>query len=561
MKTGLVIQLASDQVKIGESINLNAIYRPFPALMDAYKDKQNLTLNCEQDGTSIISRKISFNEEVVEPIKFNKKGISHIKCFVKIGESIKLNEEIASVHVVNIVDAIPQKPNLLSPGSSNSPGSILTSLKPTLSWNAVDNTTYYKVAVRDVNTDNLVVNKTNITSTSLVISNSLTAGHQYYWNITACNDAGCSAWAEPLYFQTKESTDKPSIPDTTGEYITYEAIVIYWDAVDGATKYQLELEDVANGSIKTVEVTVESGGFTNLASEHDYKIRVRAYNSNGYGDFSPYINFKTNKYIPDAPSLIVVEVEGLKAIMAWQEVDGADRYNVEVIDRDGNDNHSKYVDKNKIIVSNLTAGHRYKVKIRARVNGNYGDYSNYEYFEIEDSETVLPPPNKTYYSIVVPNVVLSWDGVTGAEKYGLQIDEIHGNNYDKVKEVSANQITLSNSELKGGRQYRMRVRSYANGQYGNYSSYGSFEICASRWLPNPLTKTLRKKASEDPWKYDSDVEKLQNFLSDLNYSLEVDGLFGDDTYNVVVDYQSNNGLSVDGKVGTNTIQHMRTTCY
>ncbi len=37
------------------------------------------------------------------------------------------------------------------------------------------------------------------------------------------------------------------------------------------------------------------------------------------------------------------------------------------------------------MISNLTVGHRYKVKIRARVSGNH---SNYKYFEIEEgSET------------------------------------------------------------------------------------------------------------------------------------------------------------------------------
>ena len=49
-----------------------------------------------------------------------------------------------------------------------------------------------------------------------------------------------------------------------------------------------------------------------------------------------------------------------------------------------------------------------------------------------------------------------------------------------------------------------------------------------------------------------DVERLQTLLNNAGYSLDVDGIFGDNTYNAVRQYQRANGLSVDGIVGTNT---------
>lgn len=49
-----------------------------------------------------------------------------------------------------------------------------------------------------------------------------------------------------------------------------------------------------------------------------------------------------------------------------------------------------------------------------------------------------------------------------------------------------------------------------------------------------------------------DVERLQTMLNNAGYSLDVDGIFGDNTYNAVRQYQRANGLSVDGIVGTNT---------
>ena len=50
----------------------------------------------------------------------------------------------------------------------------------------------------------------------------------------------------------------------------------------------------------------------------------------------------------------------------------------------------------------------------------------------------------------------------------------------------------------------------------------------------------------------SSVTTLQEALVNQGYEIDVDGDFGDGTYNAVVDFQSNNGLDADGVVGPNT---------
>ena len=49
-----------------------------------------------------------------------------------------------------------------------------------------------------------------------------------------------------------------------------------------------------------------------------------------------------------------------------------------------------------------------------------------------------------------------------------------------------------------------------------------------------------------------DVIELQNQLNKLGYSLEADGIFGGQTETAVKDFQSKNGLDVDGIVGSVT---------
>ena len=65
-------------------------------------------------------------------------------------------------------------------------------------------------------------------------------------------------------------------------------------------------------------------------------------------------------------------------------------------------------------------------------------------------------------------------------------------------------------------------------------------------MANYYTSTIQKGSKGD------EVKKWQTFLNTQGYGLSVDGDFGDKTYAATTDYQSKNGLGVDGIVGANT---------
>ncbi|MDF2985116.1 MAG: putative peptidoglycan-binding protein [Eubacterium sp.] len=54
----------------------------------------------------------------------------------------------------------------------------------------------------------------------------------------------------------------------------------------------------------------------------------------------------------------------------------------------------------------------------------------------------------------------------------------------------------------------------------------------------------------------SDVENIQTYLKKLMYLSSVTGYFGSDTHDAVVNFQKRNGLSADGKVGSQTINKL-----
>ncbi len=54
----------------------------------------------------------------------------------------------------------------------------------------------------------------------------------------------------------------------------------------------------------------------------------------------------------------------------------------------------------------------------------------------------------------------------------------------------------------------------------------------------------------------NDVENIQKYLKKLRYLKNVTGYFGSDTHDAVVNFQKRNGLSADGKVGSQTINKL-----
>ena len=134
----------------------------------------------------------------------------------------------------------PPKPTLTSPGILATTGELITDKTPRLRWNTASRATYYNVAMRDINTGSLVLNKTNVTSTSLTTS-TLTAGHKYYWDITACNSAGCGEWSDSLYFKIEDdsSSNAPSIENINPnelEIKSMQYIEIHGDDFDEGCK-------------------------------------------------------------------------------------------------------------------------------------------------------------------------------------------------------------------------------------------------------------------------------------------------------------------------------------
>ena len=100
---------------------------------------------------------------------------------------------------------IPSTPTDPSPGAKSGPGPTVSNRKVILSWGAVSGATSYKIAVRDMISNALVVD-TLAGSPGHTVS--LNAGGRYRWDVDACNSVGCSTFTTPLYFRTPQGSGR-----------------------------------------------------------------------------------------------------------------------------------------------------------------------------------------------------------------------------------------------------------------------------------------------------------------------------------------------------------------
>ncbi|HLH87345.1 MAG TPA: NF038122 family metalloprotease [Xanthobacteraceae bacterium] len=196
--------------------------------------------------------------------------------------------------------SIPAVPVPTSPGTtSQSSEPTLSSSTATLSWNAVSGATSYEVAVRDLNTNQLVVDQT-VTGTSYQAS--LASGGSYRWDVDAINSAGASNFSTPLYFLTPASISIPSVPVPTSPGTTSQSseptlssstATLSWNAVSGATSYEVAVRDLNTNQLVVDQTVTGTSYQASLASGGSYRWDVDAINSAGASSFSSPLYFLT----------------------------------------------------------------------------------------------------------------------------------------------------------------------------------------------------------------------------------------------------------------------------
>lgn len=342
----------------------------------------------------------------------------------KIGTSVS---SYSSRYLFTTITAAPGIPALISPLNA----SVLQPTSITFSWNAAANASTYRLQVAgDAGFTNLIFNDSTLNSatTSKQIT-TLANNKQYFWRVNSKNVAGTSEFSSPWTVKTIVAV--PSIISPINAAINQPtAGTVRWNPVAGAQLYHVQ---IATSSAFTSLIVNDStlsdttSLFNGLSYKTNYYWRVRASNSDGWGNFSTAALFTTIVASPSEP-VLQIPLDGaisqsINPTLGWTLVPGATNYRLQVsVDSLFS---TTVVNDSTITVASKAIGpllnfQKYFWRVSSKNIGGTSAFSSTRSFTtvIETPKTLLPLLNAVNQTLPVQ---IKWSFSAGSIQQRLQI--------------------------------------------------------------------------------------------------------------------------------------------
>ncbi|MGX1829408.1 fibronectin type III domain-containing protein [Paenibacillus taichungensis] len=314
----------------------------------------------------------------------------------------------------------------------------------TLTWSEVADATKYEVEA-----DGVVVATVNEPSYT---HSSLLAGTAHKYRVRALTDTNTSAWTAIL----TQSTIPASVSGLTVNSVTNAAIALKWNAVTGATGYDLEID----GAV--VSTTATAYTKSGLAANTDHTFRIRSKNAAGVGTWSDLINGTTQLNTP----VLKATSEETAINLTWAEIADATKYEVEA---DGA--VVATVSEPSYKHNSLLAGTAHKYRVRALTDTNTSAWTAI----LTQSTIPASVTGLTVNSVTNVAIALKWNPVTGATGYDLEIDGTV---------VAVTGVAYTKSGLAANTDHTFRIRSKNAAGVGTWSDL----IKGTTQLSTPVLK-------------------------------------------------------------------------
>ena len=283
-----------------------------------------------------------------------------------------------------------------------SPCSTATATSVTIQWKTIEGVHKWFTARaidggRYVDSQELSADVLTATFTGLDADTSYT--FRLWWKASAEAD-----WTEITPSISCSTTQLPG-PSNVSCTATATSITLSWDAVPGATRYQVSKDE----GTTWVTATGTSHEFSSLAVSTSHDFQVQSGDANSWDGITSKSCSTTQ--LP-GPSKLSCVATATSITLSWEAVSGATRYRVSLDGQpwwpEANTSHE---------ITHLTISTSYGLRVQS------GDSTSWHGISSKSCSTSpLPAPTNTSCSGTGTSVTLSWDAVTGATRYQVSKD-------------------------------------------------------------------------------------------------------------------------------------------
>ncbi len=199
-----------------------------------------------------------------------------------------------------------------------------------LAWNGINGATSYTVQYGTTSGGPYTTALAGITSAGATVSG-LSNGTAYYFIVTAVNGSGSSAASAQASATPQLSL--PAAPTGLAAAASNTQVALSWNAVAGATSYNVKVATVSGGPYSTLAtgVTALSANVTSLNNGTTYYFVVSAVNGSGGGANSSQVAATPSAPVlpvPVRPSSLTATAGNGAVTLNWSTISGATSYNV-----------------------------------------------------------------------------------------------------------------------------------------------------------------------------------------------------------------------------------------
>ena len=454
-----------------------------------------------------------------------------------------------------------------------------------LSWTAVPGVTTYTVEVENENPNTTPYHiEVNVTGTTYAPTG-LLANQKYKFKVRSKCGSDHSDWSTALQFISGTSSGGGTggggtgttcaIPTGLAATSTATGMSLSWTAVSGVTTYTVEVENEnPNTTPYHIEVGVTGTTYmpTGLLANQKYKFKVRSKCGGDHSDWSTALQFISGTGSGGGmgsacaiPASLSVAMASGSATLSWGAVAGAASYSIEVENASGNNQFYSFTTTTAnatFLLTGLATNLNYKFKVRANCNSAHSDWSPWLVFNSTSGTGSNSGPCSTptglAASVANSIVTLSWNAVSGALSYTIEVENSFGNNSLFHVETTVVGGTYQPTGLVANRNYKFKVRAncasgksaWSNWQVFNSAS-GSINSTGFCTAPGGLTAVINGSSAVLSWTAVSGA---------ISYRIEVED--GDNTpaFNLAVNVTGTTYTVTGLTVGGNYKFKVRSNC-